>query len=328
MVEGVVMFQSSRLKSVVLSIISLVLLMGIGCTRLAPKSTGLRNIHNTYRNEFDQYLRLGIPAAADSREETIKRINSASIDLTRQAAFSETLREIRYYRVMHGESTREAAHLTVLEGMIYLQTGQFSLASLLVPEIKKAEALLSENSGSMARDRLFAATFEALINGWGAISRSERRISNLLSRSAATPIATVPLYLQLANASTTIGKELETLRSNKKVIYQPEVDDGAIYLATTAAIFYLHVGEVMLFKYPDESMKQQRQEEIACWCEKGRLLMAPFLSDSEKRIAEGVDSVSAPPGRLRYLGWYKYLTGCAGKSPVTTCQAVLPSNSQ
>lgn len=261
------------------------LLLASGCARLTPRTTALRSIHQTYRTEFDQYLQLTVPAPpADGAVNARPR---AAGEATGLAPFAATLREIRGYRIRYGETP----HLTVLEGMIYLQTGQLGMARLLLPDLQRAADSLKQGDGAVARDQLLARNFEPLLAGWTALREPE-------TRDAAR---------RLAAAAAAIGAQLATLPRTGA----PEVDEGAIYLATSGAIFYAWVGKIISL---------QAREDRPCWCAKGRALIEPHLSESERRLARGIDYQSIPAGRIRYLAWYNSLAVCAGEKTLGNCE--------
>ncbi|MFZ4629910.1 MAG: hypothetical protein ACOYNR_16425 [Blastocatellia bacterium] len=271
----------------------LALFFSVGCARLTPRTTALREIHQTYRTEFDQYLQLTVPAPALNGDVSGVGVAPG------QAPFAATLREIRGYRIRYGETAREASHLTVLEGMIYLQSGQLGLARLLLPDLRRAADNLGQGSGAAVRDQLLARNFEPLLEGWSALREPETRDS----------------ARRLAAAAAAIGAQLATLaRSSPSQTSEPEVDEGAIYLATSGAIFYAWVGKILSF---------QARQDRPCWCEKGRSLIEPHLSESERRLSSGIDFQSIPAGRIRYLAWYRSLALCAGERPPADCEGRL-----
>jgi len=276
----------------------LALLLTAGCARLTPRTTALREIHQTYRAEFDQYLQLTVPAPApDGNVDTPPRATvGAAREVAGPAPFATTLREIRGYRIRYGETTREASHLTVLEGMIYLQTGQLGLARLLLPDLRHAADQLGQGSAAAVRDQLLARNFEPLLAGWSALREPETRDS----------------ARRLATAAAAIGTQLAKLvRSSPSRASDPEVDEGAIYLATSGAIFYAWVGKILSLQAP---------QDRPCWCEKGRALIERHLSETERRLSSGIDFQSIPAGRIRYLAWYRSLALCAGETPGNSCQ--------
>lgn len=280
----------------------LILLLTASCAKLTPRTTALREIHQTYRAEFDQYLQLTVPAPAPDGNVINPPRTAGGVaggvagEAAGPAPFAATLREIRGYRLRYGETSREASHLTVLEGMIYLQTGQLGLARLLLPDLRRAADQLGQGSGAAVRDQLLAQNFDALLAGWSALREPETRDS----------------ARRLATAAAAIGAQLAILaRSGSGRTTEPEVDEGAIYLATSGAIFYAWVGKILSLQAP---------QDRPCWCEKGRALIERHLSESERRLSSGIDFQSIPAGRIRYLAWYRSLALCAGETPGNSCQ--------
>ena len=276
----------------------LILLLTASCAKLTPRTTALREIHQTYRAEFDQYLQLTVPAPAPDGNviNPPRTARGAAGEAAGPAPFAATLREIRGYRLRYGETAREASHLTVLEGMIYLQAGQLGLARLLLPDLRRAADQLGQGSGAAVRDQLLARNFEPLLAGWSALREPETRDS----------------ARRLATAAAAIGAQLAILaRSGSGRTTEPEVDEGAIYLATSGAIFYAWVGKILSLQAP---------QDRPCWCEKGRALIERHLSETERRLSSGIDFQSIPAGRIRYLAWYRSLALCAGETPGNSCQ--------
>src|SRR5262245_15854886 len=191
--------------------------MSIGCTYVSPKTTALQHVHETYRSEFAKFI---VPPPGDK-----PTIPSLKAD---EPAFAETLREIRGYRMRYGEDTPEAAHLTVLEGMIYLQSSRLGMAQLVQQDVQNAQSKLQSGTGHYTRDALLARTFPHLLHGWQEIADSNDKDDKTLAEHG-----------KLQMAADGIKNELDQLDKSK--LAEPEVDESAIYLATTAAIFYVWV---------------------------------------------------------------------------------------
>lgn len=246
------------------------------CSIFTPKTTALENVHNIYRTEFTQYM---VPTTPGDKPE---------IELVRnQSAFVKSLQAIRDFRLKYGESDLESKHLQILEGMIYLQSGRFGMASLLSEEVKEAaEQLRSKSEGYYTRDYLLGMSFNHLLVGWQEINDYNDNDRN-----------TIAEYEKLEAAGISLEKQINGLDESK--LSKPEVDQGAIYLAATAAIFYTWV-----YKLKSE----ERVEDNTNWFAKGRDLLGKFLTEDEKRIVAGNEQSSIPmSGRLRYLDWYAYL---------------------
>ncbi|MCI0490876.1 MAG: hypothetical protein L0229_30150 [Blastocatellia bacterium] len=252
-----------------------------GCARLTPKTTALKKIHESYRTDFQQFLQLSVPAP--------EREPKAPQSTPDQTAFANTLREIRDYRVKYGENSKEAAHLKVLEGMIYLQSGQFGMAKLVAPDVSNAQSSLKSGTGAYTRDQLLAMSFRDLIEGWEEIQKQ------FDTRAGATG-ANVEV---VQRAADNIKEKLDNLDKDRSKLARPEVDEGAIYLATTAAIFYVWVYQLRSLQEPDSK---------AQWFGKGQELIGRYLTETEKKAAEGASTTNVPAGRLRYINWYGFLT--------------------
>jgi hypothetical protein len=231
-------------------IIALVFVLSqTSCSWFTPKSAALEDIHETYRSEFIEGT-LGPPG--DQPQPA---------SLQDKPAFAYTLRAIRDYRAKYGSDSPEAAHLTVLEGMIYVQSGQIGMARLIAPDV--------ENVDNDRNTDPKHATMEQAANGL---------VSMLSDESIVDP---------------------------SKI--NPEVDEGAIYLATTAAIFC-----VWTYKFKGDAGQSPNQSD---WYTKGYEVMGLFMSDTEKNAAVGAMPNDSPTGRIRYLQWYGYLKNNANVGP-------------
>jgi hypothetical protein len=273
-------WQTHKSVQAITAVALLVVFVLGGCTLLTPQTTALEKVHESYRTEFQQFMQLSVPAPSGSPGP-----NKGVAD---QPAFAETLRAIRDYRVRHGENSQEAAHLKVLEGMIYLQSGQVGMARLVALDVQAAERSLNSGTGTYTRDQLLARTFTYLLDGWEQIRNREQ-----IGADAQ----------KLQTAADNIKRELDKLDPAK--LAQPDVDEGAVYLATTAAIFYVWVYQLRSFQEPNTKPQ---------WFGKGQELIGRFLSASEKTAAAGAPAATAdastaaiPVGRLRYINWYGYL---------------------
>ncbi|MGO9951615.1 MAG: hypothetical protein ACLPN1_05315 [Dissulfurispiraceae bacterium] len=258
----------------IIGILLIIVIFLSGCALLEPKTTALNQIHESYRKDFQNYLHLSMPTPSDAAHAT------SAVD---QPAFAETLREIREYRLKYGEDSSEAQHLTVLEGMIYIQSNQFGMANLIEKDVNNAAGKLDSGSATYTRDQLFANAFPSLVEGWEQIERD-------LQVPGPDPA------IILTDADN-IGKQLDNLDPSKQA--ESDVDDGAIYLATTASVFYVWV-------YHEGSNKFGSQSDLF---DKGKKLIGKYLSETEKNAAcRNLDTRNAPSGRLRYIRWYGYLS--------------------
>lgn len=267
-----------KLRALTVIALSLALAFN-GCAHLTPQTTALKKIHESYRTEFQQVLQLSVPEpAADPKEPGSK---------PDQPAFAETLREIRDYRLKYGENSKEASHLKVLEGMIYLQSGQFGMAHLVTADVTTAGDNLKSGTGAYARDQLLAMSFSDVVKGWEEIHKQFDKTPGHLGADDQ----------EVEKAANNIKEKLDKLDKTK--LAQPEVDEGAIYLAATAAIFYVWVFQLRSRQRPDSKPELFKR---------GQELIGRYLTEMEKKAASDATSTNVPAGRLRYISWYGFLT--------------------
>jgi hypothetical protein len=176
----------------------------------------LSKVHDIYRKEFTEAK---LPTNTGGGRSNAEALTSTS--------FNETFAAIADYRRSNPDAVKQLNHLTVLEGMIYLQTGQFGMAELIEDDVIKAGESLSD-SGSAPRDALFARSYAAMLAGWKEI-RTMKDTGSPTTDSLNAEIGT------LTTAAETIRDNLCSDRDRLKVV---EGDQGASYLATTGAIFY------------------------------------------------------------------------------------------
>lgn len=183
---------------------------------LFPRTEDLKKVHATYRKEFTEAK---LPTDMPGERDKAETLTSMS--------FNETFAAIADYRRSNPEALKQLNHLTVLEGMIYLQTGQFGMAELVKEDVQKAGANLS-SSGSKPRDALFANSYADMLAGWKEIQKMK--------------IADEPTVASLdAEINTLTGAAVKiknNLCSNRDRLKVVEGDQGASYVATTGAIFY------------------------------------------------------------------------------------------
>ncbi len=232
------------------------------CATVQPRTEALEAVHATYRQEF---LDVGPP------------LPDEALAPAADARFSATLQAIRDYRLRFGEDSPQAAHLTVLEGMIYLQTGRLGMAALIEDDVAAAADRLMSGE-QFTRDALFAEAYPDLIDGWDHTLR------------AASPNATDPA--PDAGVLASAAESLATLlRENRGRLSAGDADQGAIYLATTAATFWAWSDQVA----QDPTVLRNGRDLIGC-----------FLSETERKAAGTArpSELDAPAGRIRYLDWY------------------------
>lgn len=245
-----------------------------GCvvTFVTPKTAALHRVHDVYTEEF---IALSAPAPSAQPVQASE---------PKPAAFAKSLQAIREYRLKYPGDSQELAHLKVLEGMIYLQSGRFGLAEAVRPEVEEAGGKLASGTGRVVRDQLFAQNFKTLIEGWAETKKTNNRQWQTFERVA-----------------TTLTTGLNQIPKNK--LADPETDQGALYVATSAAIFY-----VWAFKEISESNDHaQAPEKKNVWFKAAREGIGRFLTDAEKKPGADKDLGTAPEGRLRYVEWYHWL---------------------
>jgi hypothetical protein len=264
---------SKILRLVVLMVVSLLLASGCVVQFITPRTEALREVHETYRQEF---IAFNVPAPADKAEL------SGPSD-----AFIKTLQAIRDYRLKYPGDMQELAHLQVLEGMIYLQSGRFGLAQAVKEQVTEAGARLTSASGRTVRDKLFAENFPLLVEGWAETRKSKNKQWQTFERAAAG------LRTSLAN-------------STDRRLASPDADHGAVYLATTAAIFDTWAfawWEVAQANATPADIEVKRREIYS----RARDVIGRFLTDAEKAPSTREDMTQVLEGRLRYVQWYHWL---------------------
>jgi hypothetical protein len=256
--------------------LAVALLCGAGCA-ITPRTAALRQIHQTYQEDFAAFSLPGpggmpLPPAP-----------------TNAPAFARTLQAIHDYRLRYPGDSQEGAHLKVLEGMIYLQSGRVGLARAVAGDVKTAGARLGSATGRTVRDQLLARNFDALVKGWSEIREWGDRNS-----------ATVAEWKPLEQAADALRTDLGTLTAGQ--LADPDADQGALYLANTAAIFY--VWAYALRAVEDPAGAEQARTK---WFDDARQLLGRFLTDTEKRPEAAQDLAADAPGRLRSVLWYDWL---------------------
>jgi hypothetical protein len=278
------------------------ILAGTGCSVLTPKTEALKRVHETYREEFAAAF--VPPPPTDGNWRVSAPLGGARDG---EPLFERTLQAMRSYRQRYGEDSVEAAHLKVLEGMVYLQAGQFGMASLLAPAVQANVDKLASGTGRAARDQLLAKAYPYLVQGWQEIQfdRSQRR---LLNAGADPARLQPPAPGRFVVAADNLTQLLTSLPPDK--LARPEVDEGAVYLATTAAVFRLW----------SEFIVNANGEPRPAVAQEAANLIGRFLSPSEVAAAAQVslDGAGVPLGRLRYVEWYGYLKQRANPATPST----------
>lgn len=255
-----------------------VVLFLCGCSFLMPRTTALKAVHQTYRDDFAHWV---VPSPGDK---------PALLSVSNQPPFSATLQAIRGFRAKYGDDSAEAAHLTVLEGMIYLQSGRIGMAKLVSTDVVRAGEHLQSATGKNVRDALFAANFPDLLKGWEEIADESDGND-----------ATFTEWQKLRDAANAIDERLKQKIQDKKLA-DADADQGGIYLATTAAIFY-----VWAFAYEKIENPENAALDKKTWFTHAREVIGDFLSPTEKEAASDPSLAQNSTGRLRYLQWYGWL---------------------
>jgi hypothetical protein len=113
------------------------------------------------------------------------------------------------------------------------------------------------------------------------------------------------VFAALSDARKSLGNKarIEKLTQPK----DPAVDEGAIYLATTASVFYVWVYQrCSTVEMPGPPCMPPDTQRM--WFSKGKDLIGKFLTEIEKTAKPGDFAKDVAPGRVRYLRWYAFLS--------------------
>lgn len=250
------------------------LLVQLGCqTVITPKTADLQHVHETYTQDFAVW---NVPAAADAM---------AATGPAPGGAFAQSLGAIHDYRLKYPADSQELAHLQVLEGMIYLQSGRFGLAAAVKPDVEAAGAKLASGTGKVVRDRLFAQNFGTLLQGWSETRKENNKDWRTFERVARA-----------------LAEALKAIPPTQRAAV--EEDQGALYLSTSAAVFYAWAYRQITMS-ADEAQAPVKKAE---WFRNARDLIGGFLTEAEKKADISKDlGADVPLGRLRYVQWYHWL---------------------
>lgn len=266
-----------------------------GCT-VFPRTDDLKEVHAVYRKEFTAAK---LPTNTPGTRSEARILNSDS--------FNETFAAIADYRRNNPDALKQLNHLTVLEGMIYLQTGQFGMAELASNDVKKAGENLTD-SGSAPRDALFAKSYAAMLEGWKEIRSM---------KIAGSPTAS-SLDAEIKTLATAAGRITNNLCSDKDRLKVVEGDQGASYIATTGAIFYYWADFSVsdgcnneVFNKTDRQCSEYHKNAV--YLANARDLIRPFLPQAvQQNIGKfELSQVMINPenkeelgGGIRYLDYY------------------------
>lgn len=271
------------------------------CSLFAPKASGLAEVHTIYAEEFARLI-VPAPTGGDTVQPADVQGPGARNTPKVDDPFERTLAAIARYRAHYGENSREAAHLLVLKGMVYLQSGRPGLASLLADAIEAAAGDLRSGNGHETRDSLFAACFADLTDGWREVWHEFDGVEQ-----------TFPRRRVLEAAADGIAAQLDALPDER--LADPMVDSGATYLATSAAVFWMWAYVVGRTTGDTDNGEPPYRADAAshrrAFAAKGATRIARFLLPEERTFVErggSLDELAAQPNaRVRYMQWYAAL---------------------
>lgn len=325
-----------------------------GCFVIFPKTEDLRQVHQTYRDEFHQAV--NVRSAISGSKVPLG-------DEKEQGAFARTIAAITDYRRKYPDATKQNAHLDVLQGMIYLQTGRFGLASLMQEKVTTAESVLT-GDGIEPRDALFAKSFGALLQGWkyplehtdarhriaaltqaktgcGADSACRSRFETQIRRARGKFI-TRRLEPALRDL-TAAGRSIEKLLCDSRkagALKLVEGDQGASYLAASGGIFY-EWRDNLCVELKQTAPGSAGRALYDAHCKgtdlvQGRNLVGAFLPPLQRDLLEKdylADTTNAVipadrgrRGELGYLGLYFELNRRIANRKRVTENQMLPQN--
>jgi hypothetical protein len=294
------------------SVLFILFMAIVGCSFLAPKTNDLENIHQVYREEF---ITSAIPNSPNDQSDVACRAH--------EIAFTGSLQAIRDFQVKYPDvDPAITQHLYVLQAMIYLQSGRPGMARLIHKEFIDEQQLVKGRNQGYRRDALFAQNFGALTQGW---------ITYCALDEQKGPFGANRFLVQQKDLEKAAGEIQGNLKDFTTT--DPVADEGAIYLATSAALFQMWATKIKsdrcFFGKQCEAVGLTGEElERKCGadgdCKKKerkaairkakvrdfasyRKLIGRFLSEPEKRLADSDTLRGASIGRFRYLAIYRYL---------------------
>jgi len=268
--------------------------LGATCGGATPEATSLRAVHDRYAEEFAQAY---VPASGVDCRAPAPAASAA------RDAFPRTAAAIQELRAAGNAEDVTLAHVSVLEAMIHLQSGRLNLAREDAPAVAEAAPKLRSASGPDARDALLARAYPALLAGWSDIDGLQR------IGGCAFP-AESPAGLE--QAADEIRAELGAERA-RGGLASPEEDAGALYLATSAAVFYVWADKIRddgCMRRDPELARACREAHGTTLLERGRTLIGEHLPAScrEEPGSEATPATAPCPASLsRYTDWYRFL---------------------
>lgn len=176
-------------------------------THVLPLTAAAEEVDTTYNAEFEAAL----PAMQDNRFPP--------------GSFSQTLVAIQRARLLDPDPEL-AAHLTVREALIYLQTGELGRARAIAPEVAKAAVALGAEAGTLNRDAMIA-------EAWPALLHAEEALASVPAGPAGSTEAQakgVEIAPRLAVAGEAVRNQLCAARRDGR-LPDPRRDAGAAFLA-------------------------------------------------------------------------------------------------
>ncbi len=281
------------------------------CAPLLPKKADIDAVHAAYSAEFSSAF-IGDGSGPKAGGDVCAGNVSPA-----QGSFPRTLQAIHDYQVKYRDDPSvqaEKNHLTVLKGMIYVQTGNTGIARAVAPDV--AKATIQGTDDRSVRDSMFQEAYPALVEGWEAVC-------DLLKARGASGMFGYSDSGKSASSEKRLTGSADALaqltRSGTAKVKQSGVstDEGGIYLATTAAIFYYYAYRV---QHDSCALDPKR----ACGdpdqlLRKGASAIEPFLTQDERKVANAGDSGPSgeqwlevvPKRRQQYVQWYAFLDQAA-----------------
>ena len=176
-------------------------------SRAAPETAAVEAVNSAYNAEFQAAL----PAMQDNRFPP--------------GSFDRTLVAIRAAR-SRALAPEVAAHLSVREALVYLQTGELGRARAIAPEVAEAAGALGAESGPLNRDAMIAAAWPALLQAEEALDA----VPAAPLGSDAAQAAGVEIAPRLAVSGAALRNQLCAARRDDR-LPDPAEDDGAAFLA-------------------------------------------------------------------------------------------------
>lgn len=189
-------------------------ILASGCSKELPQS--------------DRAQIAAVQSAYDQEFATALQTNGA---VSSQSRFPKTLTLIEQTR-NPPPAPEVAAYLSVLEGMIYLQTDQTGKAALLEDDVARAAGVLKRVSGIATRDVLFAESFGAMVDGREAMIA----LNGISGLSDADQARRGTIATALRNSSDSLTGTLCRERRAGHLA-EPTGDDGAAMVAGYGATF-------------------------------------------------------------------------------------------